>query len=243
MKLLCVEDDPISLKFIIEILDKAGYETLSATSVAKAISLLESISCVELIISDIMMPDQDGYDLLRYLKANIKFKHIPVIMATASDDQETVVKCVKLGAKDYIVKPVNRDLLIQKAKRILKSGKRTVLVVNDEQPILEMLSNIIDREGFKTYQAQSGIDALKTMESNCIDIVFSDIQMQGMTGLELLSKIKDKHPHVKVVLVTGYATKYNHAKVSEQGADGFITKPLKNIEIIDTLKNITFQNS
>lgn len=72
-----------------------------------------------LILLDIMMPGMDGYEVCTKLKANPDTKEIPVIMLTAKDDSESVTKCHKLGADDYIVKPFSLPALLSKLNQLL----------------------------------------------------------------------------------------------------------------------------
>jgi DNA-binding response OmpR family regulator len=65
----------------------------------------------DLVLLDIMMPEMNGYQVLEHLKADDSLRHIPVIMISALDDMESVVRCIELGAEDYLFKPFNPTLL------------------------------------------------------------------------------------------------------------------------------------
>ncbi len=85
----------------------------SVTSVASGLGALDLVEAedFDLILLDIMMPEMDGYEVLARLQANPERKHIPIIMISAVDEIESVVKCVELGATDYLPKPFNAVLL------------------------------------------------------------------------------------------------------------------------------------
>lgn len=146
MKILIVEDDINSSELVATILELHNYKTIASSSVKEAISILQSDLSIELIICDIIMPEQDGFDLLNYLRDNLRFNHIPVIMTTVLEDKESVVKSLRLGAKDYIVKPIKDDTLSSKVKSVLEGGLGTVLIVINDELVLNMLVESIKRE-------------------------------------------------------------------------------------------------
>ncbi|MEA3297977.1 MAG: response regulator [Chloroflexota bacterium] len=114
MEILVAEDDAVSLRIIVSILKKQGYDIITAINGRDAIEYLNKEGLVDLIISDIMMPEIDGLGLLNYVKSNKKFKNIPVILTTALNDQKTVMKAMKIGVAGFLVKPFTKEILIPK---------------------------------------------------------------------------------------------------------------------------------
>lgn len=114
----------------------------------------------------------------------------------------------------------------------------TVLVVDDESFIRQILSRIVSREGYQVNQASDGKDALKSLREDPCQIVISDIKMPNMDGIELLSEIRVQHSQVSVILITAYAGEYSAEAAISAGADAFITKPFKNVEIAETLRKV-----
>lgn len=119
MPVLVIEDNPVNLKILELNLQKHGYQTICATRGSDALNILSENSEIELVITDIMMPDIDGLEVLRQIKQDHSLKHIPVIICTAMKDIETVRKAVELGCRHYIVKPVIASQLIQKVREAL----------------------------------------------------------------------------------------------------------------------------
>ena len=83
--------------------------------------------------------------------------------------------------------------------------KASILIVDDETFIRQILSRIVTREGYQVRQACDGVDALNLLAENSYDIVISDIKMPNMDGIQLLSEVKSKYPNISVVLITAYA--------------------------------------
>lgn len=118
----------------------------------------------------------------------------------------------------------------------------SVLVVDDESFIRQILSRIVSREGYRVHQASDGKDALITLAKTPCQIVISDIKMPNMDGIELLSQIKAEHSDVCVILITAYAGEYSAKDALLAGADAFITKPFKNVEIAETLRKVLLKS-
>lgn len=118
----------------------------------------------------------------------------------------------------------------------------SILVVDDETFIRQILSRIVSREGYLVHQASDGKEALKSLAETPCQIVISDIKMPNMDGIELLSQIKANHSNVSVILITAYAGEYSTHDALSAGADAFITKPFKNVEIGETLRTVLVKN-
>ena len=101
---------------------------------------------------------------------------------------------------------------------------------------------MVSREGYVVHQATDGVDALKLLADHPCQIVISDIKMPNMDGIELMAKIKNIHAGVSVILITAYAGEYSADDALAAGADAFITKPFKNIEIAETLRKVLVRN-
>lgn len=106
-----------------------------------------------------------------------------------------------------------------------------VLVVDDEEILRSLLDKILKREGYSVHLAASGREALEILEASPIDIVVSDIKMPGMDGIELLKIVKENHPDVSIIMMTAYADTYSVKDALLLGADDYVTKPFKSIEI------------
>jgi putative two-component system response regulator len=116
---LLVDDDGGNRELVSKILDLCGYESIQASSGAKALQLLAE-NPVDIILLDIMMPDMDGYEFCRQLKQSKNLAHIPIIMLTALVDEESRQKSFAVGANDFISKPFKMDVLVGKIEELVK---------------------------------------------------------------------------------------------------------------------------
>lgn len=103
---------------------------------------------------------------------------------------------------------------------------KLALIVDDEEGIRETLSDILRDEGFNVITASSGEDAIKLLKENIPDIVFLDVWLSGINGLETLIKIKSLHPTMPVIMISGHATTDLAVKAVKSGAHNFLDKPL-----------------
>ncbi len=108
--LLVVDDDEGNRDVLSRKLEKQGYTVANATDGAQALAMLASAP-FDMVLLDIMMPDIDGYEVLRRMKADEHLRNLPVIMISALSDMESVSRCIEMGADDYLPKPFDPVLL------------------------------------------------------------------------------------------------------------------------------------
>ena len=114
---------------------------------------------------------------------------------------------------------------------------RTILIVDDEESIIQSLDGILTDEGFDVISASSGVAALETIDEVMPDLVLLDIWMPDMDGIETLIKIKETHPHLQVVMMSGHGTIETAVKATKLGAYDFIEKPLSLEKVLLSINN------
>ncbi|MBF0397805.1 MAG: hybrid sensor histidine kinase/response regulator [Desulfobacterales bacterium] len=118
-KILIVDDIPQNIQVLGTLLRDEGYLISFATEGNQAIEMA-SMSQFDLILLDIMMPEIDGFEVIKRLKQNLKMKDVPVIFITAKANIESLIKGFEMGAVDYITKPFNSKELIARVKTHLE---------------------------------------------------------------------------------------------------------------------------
>ncbi len=111
-KVLVVDDDIRNIFALNSVLERHKMEVISATNGQDAINLLEQTEDLALVLMDIMMPEMDGYETMRRIRANPKFRLLPIIALTAKAMKGDREKCLEAGASDYVAKPVNTEQLL-----------------------------------------------------------------------------------------------------------------------------------
>jgi len=108
--ILVVDDNEMNRDMLSRRLKRLGHNTMVAEDGEKALEAIQA-NDFDLVLLDIMMPKLNGYDTLERIKSDTTTQHVPVIMISAVDDLESVVRCIELGAEDYLFKPFNPVLL------------------------------------------------------------------------------------------------------------------------------------
>lgn len=142
-RILVVDDNP---KYLEDALPMYGYEVTVATDGIKALKILSKESDkIDLILLDVMMPNMNGWETLKAIRASEKIKMIPVIMITAVSEEQKIVSGLKIGADDYIVKPFILPNLLARIEAVLRRSnwnKKEVKFVDmsftSDEPIEEL---------------------------------------------------------------------------------------------------------
>lgn len=118
-KILIVDDKPSISKLIVQFLKKT-YNVTTKEDGLEALSLLHSGDIPDLIITDLQMPNLDGFELIKRVKESGLFRDIPIVVLSSKDSSSDRIKCLKMGAEDYLVKPFNPEELQIRVERILE---------------------------------------------------------------------------------------------------------------------------
>jgi len=116
-KILCIDDSTTALILMEYALKEAGFQTILAKSVEEAIQILDTL-VPDLILLDLSMPDISGYEFLA-MRLRLKLDKVPIIVVSAYDSHESIVKTRNLGATDFVSKPIKIEHVVEKVKKYL----------------------------------------------------------------------------------------------------------------------------
>jgi CheY-like chemotaxis protein len=111
-KVLLVDDDVRNTFALMTFLEEKGMEIIVGYTGKEALELLEQNPDTSIVLMDIMMPEMDGYEAMKKIKAQPRFRKLPIIALTAKAMKGDKVKCIEAGANDYLTKPVDTDRLL-----------------------------------------------------------------------------------------------------------------------------------
>jgi len=111
-KVLVVDDDARNIFALTTVLENHEMEVMSATNGRQAIELIEATGDLSVVLMDIMMPEMDGYETMREIRKDQRFRTLPILALTAKAMKGDREKCLEAGASDYIAKPVDTDQLL-----------------------------------------------------------------------------------------------------------------------------------
>lgn len=116
-KVLVIDDNP---KFLEDSLPLYGYEVEVATDGLKAMKTLSKKNDFDIVLLDVMMPNMNGWDVLKEIRENENTRLLPIIMTTAISEEQKIVKGLKMGADDYIVKPFVLSTLLARIEAVIR---------------------------------------------------------------------------------------------------------------------------
>ena len=159
-RILLVDDDLINIQFMTSSL-KDEYDILTAQNGHEAISQVKEHE-PDLILLDVMMPDMNGFDVCKIIKSDEAFAEIPVIFLTALDTLEGALRGLELGGIDYLIKPVNYDLLKLRVRNHIALKERNELVMQQR--------DLLARKEEELRRSQHELEAEKTRYFNLYDL-------------------------------------------------------------------------
>jgi hypothetical protein len=121
-KVLIVDDDIRNIFSLTGVLEQHDIEVLHAENGRDGIGILDSTAGIDMVLMDVMMPDMDGYETMRQIRARDQYRKLPMIAITAKAMKGDREKCIEAGASEYIAKPVDVDQLVSMMRVWLRRG-------------------------------------------------------------------------------------------------------------------------
>jgi CheY-like chemotaxis protein len=123
MAILIVEDNPMSAKLMEHSLKKLNYQSIIASNGKEALDILAENASINLVVTDVMMPEMDGLELVERIKNSSDYAHLPVIVCTVLRDKDSIKRAATLGCNHYLVKPYQINDLRTKVAECLRQDK------------------------------------------------------------------------------------------------------------------------
>ena len=197
---LVIDDDPMVGDLLRRFLGKEGFQVVTAASGDEGLRLAAEVH-PDVITLDAIMPGMDGWMVLSRLKADRDLQSIPVIMLTIVDNRNLGFS---LGASDFLIKPIQRDVLVATVQRLSLKPTAPVLIVDDDKLTRDLVKRSLESEGFQVVEANNGRVALEQTESTKPGLILLDLLMPEMDGFEFLAELRrqERWRSIPVVVVT-----------------------------------------
>ena len=224
--ILVVDADTSTQLVLFRLLAEAGYAVSSAAEGAEAVAKIEA-ECPGLILANVDLPGKSGVEICRYAKARER----PIAVALLAPGVEPG----PIEPADAVLgTPIDTTRVLETVRAILHGGDdepadpaARILVVDDDVGMRRLMENILAREGHTPIVAGSGREGLAVFEAERPDLVLLDVQMPGMNGFEVLTKMRESRSDVPVIMVTAYGSEQVAADALRLGADDYVAKPLR----------------
>ena len=232
---ILVVDDLRSIRLTLGgILEDKGHNVVTVEDGYQAIEAVRNTH-FDVIFMDIKMPGINGVQTFREVK-KIDPK-AAVIMMTAYSVEDLVKEALEEGAYAIIYKPFDIDRIIALIEELL-CEKTLILVVDDQFADRETLKAILEDKGYRVATATDGAEALQMVKERHYDIIFLDIRLPGMDGVETFEQVKEIDPTAVVIMMTGYTKEDLVERAASSGAYTCIYKPFDMEKVIALVGNL-----
>jgi PAS domain S-box-containing protein len=264
VRVLVVADIEISRQVIVEYVSSWGFIPVEAASAKEALTILKkSIASgeqVNLVLSDLNMPDINGFDLAREIRSVEFFSVVPIIVITAYGNAGDGKICRDIGIKGYLSKPFRETDLRRIIERAFRSSMRgeidlvtrhsiaeetqmRVLLAEDYPTNQAIARRHLGQAGYQVDLAEDGKQAVDAFKRNPYELIFMDVQMPVMDGYQATKAIRElesernnrnigEAPRVPIIAMTAHALRENKELCLGAGMDDFLTKPFTREDLL-----------
>jgi PAS domain S-box-containing protein len=272
LKVLIVDDNRTNRFILREYLKSWGCQIVEATKAAEALMTLDEShqrgETFDLVLSDYLMPEMNGFDLVRQIRSREEFRSIPCLILTSAGSRGDGKRCRDLGIQGYLTKPLRRDELYHAIEDILSSpgddvvnqtgrlvtqhtikekhkGHVVILLAEDYPTNQQIVMSHLKSVGYTIDLVEDGAQALQAFREKPYDLILMDIQMPVMDGYEATIEIRRLEAEmpggkrVPIVAMTAHAVKEYIDKCLESGMDGYLSKPVRRSDLLDVVDKWT----
>lgn len=264
-RVLILDDNATNRRILERTVERWGMHPICAASADEALELLlaarSSEAAFALIITDMHMPEVDGFQFVQRVRQNRTLTAPTIMMLTSGGHRGDVERCRELGIAVYLNKPVRGEEL--KAAIVQALGERSVdealtmrqpdsqnrmaasnslkiLLAEDNAINQKLVIRLLKGRGHHVTVANDGLEAIKAVEAQSFDLVLMDIQMPNMGGIEAarqIRRIENNSSHrTPIVALTANAMKGDKEIYLNAGMDGYLAKPIRTHEFDSVLK-------
>jgi DNA-binding NtrC family response regulator len=246
---IVVLDDEEGPRESLRVIFKDEYDLFLAEDGPTAIELAKQHD-IDVAVLDILLANMSGIEVLERLK--ILNPDIEVIMMTGFETNDTIRESLRLGACDYINKPFDIETIraavskavqhrtrksekttarkksssnMEKVAELPLSKRRGKLLIVDDEDVPRQSLRVIFKEEYDLFFAENGLTAIKLAQENDIDVVVTDIRMAGMSGIEVLERLKILKPDMEVIMMTPFWTTETLLQALRLRASDYIYSP------------------
>jgi two-component system chemotaxis response regulator CheY len=251
LSVLLVDDNASMRSALRAIVQSDGHSVIGEAAEGKsALSLFRQLK-PEVVILDMIMPGMQGLEVLAEINATgVK---TAVLVVSSSNDQSMVQQAFTLGAMGYVAKPFNPDRILQTFEQIgivskpqdglrtgagaAESSAKRCVIVDSDPGVRGLLRTFLEAEGVEVAaEAGDGVQGLCLIEEHHPDLVFLDIDMPELDGLNVLRCLRAVHPDLHVIMATSRAEGEIVKEALSQRVAGYLLKPLDSAKVLAVVR-------
>jgi signal transduction histidine kinase/CheY-like chemotaxis protein len=260
---LVVDDHPATRVILGSILTHWGLEPVAADSSEQALRLMheEDEQGFAVVLIDAALQSGDGFALAETIRRNPRLPGSIVMMLPSPGDFEGAARCRQMGMSSYVTKPVPAGELSDAITRALHaplpvmhdvaapaqplrgSHRLRLLVVEDDPVNRELTAAYLKRWGHRVHVVRNGSEALAALRGSRFDAVLTDVQMPGLSGLELAARVREREEgsgtRLPIVAISARAGQKDRERCLEAGMDDYVAKPIDPGELFSAIERVT----
>jgi len=248
-KVLLVDDSSTARQIIKRELIQMGFKDQNIRDAADGELALRFLAKTEfhMIISDWYMPNMDGLELLKVVKADNRFKNIPFLMLTTEAEKNKISAAFESSADQYIGKPFKSEPFKQIINKLLLGSNsyddKKILLIDDSAVLRTILTKNLVEVGFQKdniTESKDGEDGLDKLMVEKFDLVITDWYMPKMDGLEFVKMLKEKDhlKNIPLLMVTSEMDSKKELEAFRAGISAYIIKPFTANDLASTIKEV-----
>jgi signal transduction histidine kinase/CheY-like chemotaxis protein/HAMP domain-containing protein len=246
VRVLVIDDDPRVGEILTSSLASAGYLTTLAATGAEGLRLARE-QPPELVVVDLTLPDQSGFDVIEALSKDERTRGRPVIVLTAADLEPAQRAWLSGRTRALSLKgDLTRDALLATVAEALRptphatNGARTILVVDDHDANRSLASAMLEREGHRVLAARDARSGLELARATSPALILMDIAMPEQDGFWALAALRADAATraIPVVALTALAMRADEEHIRAAGFDAYVTKPIDRARLLDTVDGL-----
>ena len=247
LRVLVADDSNIIRKVLTKILNELDIDVTLADDGKKALDLIMS-DYFDLVITDIEMPNLNGFELCRHIKSYQKTKSIPVIILSTYDKDNYIEKGFEVGASSYISKSNLQEQVPKVVKDLIKKShifkKQKILILNKSELINNIIKDGLAKEGFIVQALNSANKAISLLYNEKFDLIITDLVLDEMDGLTFAKAIRSIENYSLIPVIIMYTEKNNISvkRMINSGASACILKPFDIEQLVVTVEKVLSEN-
>lgn len=262
---LIVDDNALNRRILVEMLKKWNLFPTAVENGKTALSVLHQAvndnKPFPLVLTDLNMPDIDGFELSKKIKEDSLISSTKIIMLTSAVLYENDERCKNFGIAAYMHKPIRKDVLLKTIKSILgmkaseieqtsssfhgftERAKKIykILLAEDNLINQDLTRHLLEKRGHAVVPVRNGKEILAALKDQKFDIILMDVQMPEMDGLEATMLIRQRErvagEHIPIIAMTAYAMNRDRERCLAAGMDDYIAKPINGKELIEKIES------
>ena len=231
--ILLVDDDKATHDVVKRAIRKEGHTVYSAFDGDEGVDQARKFK-PKLILLDVLMPGRDGWSVLKEIKNDKNLKDVPVVITSVLNEESLASS---LGADDYMKKPIDRTFFLNIVKRYITEKDQKVLIVDDDENTRDLLTKILNNEGYMSIDAKNGEDALERVKEKP-DLIVLDLDMPRMDGFEFIERSRTEGMKIPIVVFSGKDITAVEEKMLSKYTEGIVKKESKVESLVKEVNQI-----